>query len=137
MRGQGPHPQLVGKLQALAEELSYYSRLTYERKLVGAAGGNLSARIPGTNQCLVTATNVSLRDVAPENLVLVDVDGTVLESPSGRKPSKEISFHLAIFRARPRSWHAPRPPGTGHWHAWHGRSVVAFAPWDRFDTRST
>jgi len=87
--------------RALAEELAAYSRLCYDRRLVGAAGGNLSARIPGTEHCLVTASGVSLRDVTPENLVVVDLQGNVVEGPAGRKPSKEIGFHLAIFRNRP------------------------------------
>jgi len=86
---------------ALAEELASYARLCYDRHLVGAAGGNVSARIPGTDHCLVTASGVSLRDVTPENLVIVDVHNAVVESPAGLRPSKEISFHLAIFRARP------------------------------------
>jgi len=86
---------------ALADELVRYSRLCYDRHLVGAAGGNLSARIPGSDAFIVTATGVSLRDVARENLLAIDSNGKVLEGPTGAKPSKETSFHLAVFEARP------------------------------------
>jgi kynurenine formamidase/ribulose-5-phosphate 4-epimerase/fuculose-1-phosphate aldolase len=86
---------------ALADELVRYSRLCYDRHLVGAAGGNLSARIPGKAAFIVTATGVSLRDVARENLLAIDSQGKVLEGPAGAKPSKETSFHLAVFEARP------------------------------------
>lgn len=85
----------------LAKELAKYSRLCDERRLVGAAGGNLSVRIPGTNLFLVTASGVALRDVSAENLVVMDAEGNVIETPEGLKASKEAKFHLAIFTARP------------------------------------
>jgi L-fuculose-phosphate aldolase len=85
----------------LAEELSRYSRLCYARRLVGAAGGNVSTRVPGRELALITATGVSLRDVNPENLLAVDLRGGVVENPAGLRPSKEMGFHLGIYRARP------------------------------------
>jgi L-fuculose-phosphate aldolase len=91
----------LGEYGALADELVRYSRLCYDRHLVGAAGGNLSARIPGRDAFLVTATGVSLRDVARENLLAIDCQGKVLEGPAGAKPSKETSFHLAVYEVRP------------------------------------
>ena len=86
---------------ALADELVRYSRLCYDRHLVGAAGGNLSARVPGSDTFIVTATGVALRDVARENLLAIDSQGKVLEGPPGVKPSKETSFHLAVYEVRP------------------------------------
>ena len=86
---------------AIAEQLVRYSLLSYDRNLVGAAGGNLSARIPGSKSFLVTATGVALRDVSRENLLVIDSEGKVLEGPTGAKPSKETSFHLAVYEQRP------------------------------------
>ena len=86
---------------ALADELVRYSRLCYDRHLVGAAGGNLSARVPGSDTFIVTATGVALRDVARENLLAIDSQGNVLEGPPGVKPSKETSFHIAVYEVRP------------------------------------
>lgn len=94
---------IIDNCRDLAEELCRYSRLCYDRRLVGAAGGNLSVRADKKDVFLVTASGVSLRDVAPENIVVVDVDGNVLEAPAGLKPSKEIGFHLAIFKVRPQT----------------------------------
>ena len=37
---------ILNEHRALADELVRYSRLCYDRHLVGAAGGNLSARRP-------------------------------------------------------------------------------------------
>lgn len=92
---------IITENAALAEDLSRYAQLCYDRHLVGAAGGNLSVRTSLGNAFLVTASGVSLRDVAPENIVVVDANGKTLEGPAGLKPSKEISFHLAVLNAKP------------------------------------
>ena len=92
---------IINECGRLADELVRYSRLCYDRRLVGAAGGNLSVRVPGRDAFLVTAGGVSLRDVARENLVVIDGSGKLLEGPPGAKPSKETGFHLAVYEARP------------------------------------
>ena len=91
---------IIKKHIELAEELSRYSRLCYSRGLVGAAGGNISVRIPGSDSFLVTGSGISLRDVGSENLVVINKDGRVLEAPSGLRASKESRFHLAIYNTR-------------------------------------
>lgn len=91
---------IIGDNKGIAEELARFSRLCYDRHLVGAAGGNLSVRVQSKDVFLVTASGVSLRDVSPENIVAVDGSGNILESPSGLKPSKETGFHLSIFMAK-------------------------------------
>jgi len=85
----------------LVNELIRYSRLCYERKLAGASGGNLSVRLPQQDAFVVTASGVSLRDVSVENLLIVDSQGTILEGCADLQPSKEVRFHLVIYRARP------------------------------------
>lgn len=85
----------------LAQELVRYARLCYDRRLVGAAGGNLSARLPVKDLFLVTARGIALRDVEPGNLLVVDIDGNIQENPAGMKPSKEAGFHFGIYGARP------------------------------------
>lgn len=92
---------IINDYAGLAAELVRYSRLCYDRRLVGAAGGNLSVRVPGRKVFFVTASGVSLRDVAPGNLVVVDGSGKVLEGPPGAKPSKETGFHLVAYKMRP------------------------------------
>lgn len=86
------HPQEV-------EDIIQYSRLIYDRGLVSAAGGNVSIRC-GTH-VLITGSNVSLRNVTPDSLVLCDLQGTLLEAPPGLRPSKETRFHLGIYAHRP------------------------------------
>lgn len=88
-------------LDRLRNELADFSRRAFHRGLVGGTGGNMSVRIPGTDRLLITPTGVSLGDVEPEINLLVKLDGTILENPPGQNPSKETSFHLAVYRLRP------------------------------------
>ena len=81
------------------DQIIYFSRLGYDRHLVTAAGGNVSMRC--SKGILITASGVSLRAVTPEDILLADYDGTILENPRGLRPSKETSLHLSIFKARP------------------------------------
>ena len=81
------------------ENLISYSKLIYQRGLVSAAGGNISARCG--RHVLITGSNIPLRAVTPEGLVLCDENGTVLDAPPHLRPSKESAFHLGIYRIRP------------------------------------
>jgi L-ribulose-5-phosphate 4-epimerase len=85
----------------LRRELADFSRRAFDRGLVGGTGGNVSVRIPGTDRVLITPTGVSLGDVEADINLLVGLDGTIIESPPGQKPSKETAFHLAVYRLRP------------------------------------
>jgi L-fuculose-phosphate aldolase len=60
-------------------------------------GGHLT----DTDKVLITPSGVSLRDVEPEANILVNLEGSMLDSSLGLKPSKESSFHLAVYRLRP------------------------------------
>ena len=82
-------------------ELSEFSQRAFHRRLVGGTGGNLSIRIPDTDTVLITPTGISLGDVQPEENILVNLDGEILDSPLGFKGSKETGFHLAAYRLRP------------------------------------
>lgn len=70
----------------------------YERGFVSATGGNISARIPRTNQVLMKPTGLRLKDLTPQRLVLLDLKGNVIMGKGG--PSKEKRFHLGIYRVR-------------------------------------
>jgi L-ribulose-5-phosphate 4-epimerase len=85
----------------LRKELADFSIRSFNRGLVSGTGGNMSVRIPGTDEVLITPTGISLGDITPEMNLLMTLDGTVLESPWGLKSSKETGFHLAAYRLRP------------------------------------
>lgn len=88
-------------LDFLRTEISSYSIRAYDKGLIRGSGGNLSLRVPGEDSVLVTPTDVSLGDLTPERMILVNLSGEVVESPLNLRPSKETSFHLRVYQIRP------------------------------------
>lgn len=86
-------------LEDLKKEIAKYSNLAYQRGLVGAAGGNVSAK--HKDLFLITAGGKSLRDVTEEDIIIVDENSRIIEGKEGQKPSKETSLHIAIYKNRP------------------------------------
>ena len=82
----------------LREEISKYSKRAYDRGLIRGTGGNLSTRTPTNEMVLITPTDISLVDVKPEENILLNLQGEIIESPLGLMPSKETSFHLKVYR---------------------------------------
>ena len=60
--------------------------------------GNISLRLTG-KRLLITPTGFSKPDVDDASLIIVDLDGKVLEGR--KKPFSELELHLAAYRARP------------------------------------
>jgi arylformamidase len=87
--------------RALGEEIARFCHITWDRGLVSAAGGNLSARIGDTDTFLVTRSGVALRDVEPDDLVVIDLAGRKVGGRSDHVPSKEAAMHVAVYAARP------------------------------------
>ena len=83
--------------KALKCELVEICKLLYVRGLAKAWGGNVSARIKGVNQIIITSRHTSLFDISLDNLVITTLDGLVVE---GGEPSSELPMHSAIYRAR-------------------------------------
>jgi len=82
-------------------QLAEYSHRAFRRHLVGGTGGNLSLRVPGTDTVLITPTGISLEAVQPEQNLLVDLEGEIIDSPQNLKGSKETGFHLAAYKLKP------------------------------------
>ncbi len=85
----------------LREQVARIAIRAYRRGLVTGPGGNVSARIPGRNEVLVTATGLSLELTTVDNIVKVDLYGGRVDPTCPYRPSRETGFHCAIYRARP------------------------------------
>ena len=85
----------------LADRVRRYAALVWQRGLVEAAGGNVSARAPGAPTFLITGTGYSLREVPPGAVVEVDLAGRPADGGAGATPSKETGMHAAVYRNRP------------------------------------
>lgn len=83
----------------LRDELVFVGRRLYERGLIVAGDGNLSARLEdGT--VLATPSGACKGMLAPEDLVVVDLDGRPLRELQP-PVSSEFKLHAGIYRARP------------------------------------
>ena len=94
-------------------ELVEIGRRIYERGYVAANDGNVSARL-NDEQVLITPTGVSKGFMRPEDLIIVDMKGQLVEGK--KKPSSETHMHVRIYADRPdvRSvCHAHPPYATG------------------------
>jgi len=90
----------IDAVAGLRSELVAVSRQIFARGLTSAVSGNPSARVPGNpDQVLIKVSGKSFGDVRPEDFILVDLEGNILAG-SGR-PSKEVRFHLGIYKVRP------------------------------------
>jgi L-fuculose-phosphate aldolase len=88
-------------------------RRLHERGLVAGPDGNVSVRFRD-GSILVTPSGMSKVDVTPDDLVLVDGEGRVLEGKGN--PSSELRMHLRIYERRAdvsAVVHAHPPTATG------------------------
>jgi L-fuculose-phosphate aldolase len=70
----------------------------HNKGLVAGTAGNISARIPKTNEFLIKPSGISLQFLKPEELVVADLQGNKV---SGELPlSIETPMHAAIYRTR-------------------------------------
>lgn len=88
----------VAPLPKVRAELAAASRTLHRNGWVANHDGNLSVKLTG-NRLLITPTAVSKADVDESKLIIVDLQGKVLEGR--RKPFSELELHLAIYQARP------------------------------------
>jgi L-ribulose-5-phosphate 4-epimerase len=84
--------------------------------LVAWTSGNISGRDPETGLVVIKPSGVKFGDLTPENMVIVDADGRVVEGDL--KPSSDAASHCYIYRHRPDVF------GIVHTHS---RYATAFA----------
>jgi L-ribulose-5-phosphate 4-epimerase len=103
-------------LEQVRQELVVLHRLLVTYGLVVWTGGNASARDPESGLVAIKPSGVSYEDLTPEAMVVVDLEGNVVEG--GHKPSSDTNSHLYIYRNR------PDVHGVVHTHS---RYATAFA----------
>lgn len=82
------------------EDLALACRRIGALGFVTSHGGNLSYRV-ADDRVLITPTKVAKRLVAAEDLVMIDMDGSVVWSGNDHKPTGEVPMHLRIYSQRP------------------------------------
>lgn len=98
----------------LHEELVRY-------ELVVWTGGNISARVPGADLFVIKPSGISYDDLAPENQILCDLEGSVIPNTPGweRSPSSDTAAHAYIYR------NMPAVGGVVHTHSTYATAWAA------------
>jgi len=89
--------------------------------LVVWTGGNVSGRVPGADLFVIKPSGVSYGDLAPENMILCDLDGRVVPGTPGSdsSPSSDTAAHAYIYR------NMPRVGGVVHTHSTYATAWAA------------
>ncbi len=91
--------------------------------LVVWTGGNVSGRVPGEDLFVIKPSGVSYDDLAPENMILCDLDGAVVPGSLGseRAPSSDTAAHAYVYRS------LPEVGGVVHTHSTYATAWAARA----------
>jgi ribulose-5-phosphate 4-epimerase/fuculose-1-phosphate aldolase len=103
----------------LREQICRLGESFFRRGLTFGRTGNISARID--DRVLLTPTGVSLGELSPDHLAVIDLDGRHV---GGAKPSKEAFLHAAFYRSR------PNDTAVVHTHSTHSVAVSILADTD-------
>ena len=98
----------------LHEELVRY-------ELVIWTGGNISGRVPGADLFVIKPSGVVYDELAPENMILCDLDGNVIPDTPGweRSPSSDTAAHAYVYR------NMPEVGGVVHTHSTYATAWAA------------
>ena len=71
--------------------------------LIVWTGGNVSGRVPGADLFVIKPSGVSYDDLAPENMILCDLNGNAIAGAEGseRSPSSDTAAHAYVYRNLP------------------------------------
>lgn len=92
-----PTPDSTAGLRA---EIVRVGQMMHARELVDGSAGNISARL-GPDRLLTTPSGLAKGSLAPEQLIIVDMQGQLVEAGPGLTPTSELLMHLEAYRRRP------------------------------------
>jgi L-ribulose-5-phosphate 4-epimerase len=106
-------------IRALRQEVcSLHEQLTRYQLVVWTAG-NVSARVPGHDLLVIKPSGVSYDDLTPENMVVCDLDGRVVEGEHA--PSSDTEAQAYVYREM------PEVGGVVHTHSTYATAWAARA----------
>ncbi len=86
-------------LEKLREQLVQLHLELPRSNLVTWTSGNVSGRDPETGLVVIKPSGIRYENLTPENMVVVDLDGKVVEGK--HKPSSDTFAHVYVYRHRP------------------------------------
>jgi L-ribulose-5-phosphate 4-epimerase len=96
-------PEIEVAIARTRDEVARLHEELVRYELVIWTGGNISGRVPGADLFVIKPSGVSYDDLAPENMILCDLDGTVIANTPGweRSPSSDTAAHAHVYRNMP------------------------------------
>lgn len=80
------------------DALIWSAKRCFDLRLQTNAGGNLSVKLSSAQAIVIKPSGVGFNECTRDNLQVVHLDGTI--EPSAFKPSKDLDFHLDLYRIR-------------------------------------
>ena len=105
--------EVEASIAAVRAEVSALHAELVRYGLVVWTGGNVSGRVPGADLFVIKPSGVSYDELAPERMIVCDLDGTVVPGLPGseRSPSSDTAAHAYVYR------HMPGVGGVVHTHS--------------------
>jgi len=113
--------ELDAAVQKVREEVAALHAELIRYGLVIWTGGNISGRVPGADLFVIKPSGVSYDDLAPDNMILCDLDGNVVPGTPGseRSPSSDTAAHAYVYR------NMPSVGGVVHTHSTYATAWAA------------
>ena len=90
-------------IAAVRDEVAHQLVVQVRNNLVVWTGGNVSGRVPGADLFVIKPSGVDYDDLEPANMILCDLDGSVIPGTPGseRSPSSDTAAHAYVYRNMP------------------------------------
>ena len=93
-------PEIQAAIDRVREDVARLHAQLPRYELVIWTGGNISGRVPGADLFVIKPSGVDYEDLAPDNMILCDLNGTVIPGTPGsdRSPSSDTAAHAYVYR---------------------------------------
>ncbi|WP_302609517.1 class II aldolase/adducin family protein [uncultured Mitsuokella sp.] len=88
-------------LEGYKRQVVRYAQQAEREGLCRHRSGNFSVRDKETGYIVITPTGMDRAEMLPEDVVVIDMQGRVVEALTGKKPTSESMMHIAVYKARP------------------------------------
>ncbi len=112
-----PTSDLVEAILEVRADVANLHELLVRYQLVIWTGGNISGRVPGSDLFVIKPSGVEYDDLTPENMILCDLDGKVIEGE--HSPSSDTAAHAYVYR------NMPEVNGVVHTHSTYATAWAA------------
>lgn len=93
-------PEIESNIEKVRADVAALHAELVRYGLVVWTGGNVSGRVPGAELFVIKPSGVAYDDLAPDNMILCDLEGNVIPGTPGseRSPSSDTAAHAYVYR---------------------------------------